>query len=300
MRIRLVLVVLFALLVAVQSVAHQFPPAQIVSDEGGPVAITGVVTYTNPFFTSGVASPVVILEDQAGFVDRNEYYIFPSASQVLGQITSDFYTSPFSYSIALPIEPQGTLRDVDNDGETDSGVMIYAVAYWNNVWGDPFLEERDLSGGGWSSAYASTRVSEDPENRLEIIGGSYLIYVPESGQGFPSGFGADGLLFTEDDPIVEAPVGYSVVNLDSEPFTFDRRREQVIDLIEPEGAALVDYANLSYTEAFDAMVEKLRNEYAFSEYKGLDWDAVFKKYRELLATAEWGGATPAVSAREGA
>ncbi|MBP6297904.1 MAG: PDZ domain-containing protein [Anaerolineae bacterium] len=291
MRIRLVLVVLFALLVAVQSVAQQFPPAQIVSDEGGPVAITGVVTYTNPFFTSGVASPVVILEDQAGFVDRNEYYIFPSASQVLGQITSDFYTSPFSYSIALPIEPQGTLRDVDNDGETDSGVMIYAVAYWNNVWGDPFLEERDLSGGGWSSAYASTRVSEDPENRLEIIGGSYLIYVPESGQGFPSGFGADGLLFTEDDPIVEAPVGYSVVNLDSEPFTFDRRREQVIDLIEPEGAALVDYANLSYTEAFDAMVEKLRNEYAFSEYKGLDWDAVVKKYRARFEEADAAGDT---------
>lgn len=289
MRIRLLLIALFVLLGGYQSLSQQFAPTQVINDEGGPVVITGVVTYTNPFFTSGVASPVVILEDQAGFVDRNEYYIFPPESQVLGQITSDFYASPFGYSIALPIEPQGTLRDVDQDGETDPGIMIYAVAYWNNVWGDPFLEERDLSGGGWSSAYASTRVSEDPENRLEIIGGKYLIYVPAAGQGFPSGFGPDGLLFTGDDPIVEAPVGYSVVDLDVEPFTFDRSREQVIDLIEPEGAALVDFSGLSYTAAFDAMVEKLRNEYAFTEYKGLDWDAVVKKYRARFEEADAAG-----------
>lgn len=277
---------LLAFLFGGRVLAQDLPPANVINDEGGPVAITGSVTYTNPFFTTGVASPVVILEDQAGFVDRNEYYIFPPESQVLGQITSDFYESPFAYSIALPIEPQGTLRDVDNDGETDPGVMVYAIAYWNNVWGDPFLEERDLSGGGWSSAYASTRVSEDPEERFEIIGGKFLIYVGQEGQGFPSGFGPDGLLFTEDDPIVEAPVGYSVVNLDTEPFTFDRSREQVIDLIEPEGAALVDFSDLSYTDAFDAMIEKLQNEYAFTEYKGLDWDAVHKKYRPKFEQAD--------------
>lgn len=286
MRNRTLLLLLLAVLLAGRVLAQELPPANVVNDEGGPVAITGSVTYTNPFFTTGVASPVVILEDQAGFVDRNEYYIFPPESQVLGQITSDFYESPFTYSIALPIEPQGTLRDVDNDGETDPGVMVYAIAYWNNVWGDPFLEERDLSGGGWSSAYASTRVSEDPEARFEIIGGKFLIYAGQPGQGFPSGFGADGLLFTEDDPVVEVPVGYSVVDLDAEPFTFDRSREQVIDLIEPEGAALVDFSGLSYTDAFDAMIEKLQNEYAFTEYKGLDWDAVHKKYRPKFEQAD--------------
>jgi len=94
----------------------EFQPARIVNDEGGPVVIRGDVTYTNPFFTSGVAAPIIILEDQAGFVDRNEYFIFPPQSQTIGQLTSDFYTSPFSYNLALPIEPQGSLRDVDQDG----------------------------------------------------------------------------------------------------------------------------------------------------------------------------------------
>lgn len=263
-----------------------FPPAEIVNDEGGAVAVSGEVAYTNSFFTVGVAAPMVILEDQAGFVDRNENFILPPESQTLGQITSDFFTSPFSYSIALPIEPQATLRDVDNDGEEDPGVMVYAIAYWTNIFGDPFLEERDLYGGGWSTAYASTRVSNDVSTRREIVGGKFLVYAPDDQQGFPSGFGEDGLLFTEDDPVVGLPQGYTVVDLDSDPFTFDRSAEPVIDLIEPEGVAMSDFSELSYSEAFDAMIEKMRTEYAFTEYKEIDWDAMIEEFRPRFVEAE--------------
>ena len=41
---------------------------------------------------------------------------------------------------------------------------------------------------------------------------------------FPSGFGADNKLFTDDDPLVRLPAGYTVVNMDTTPFTFDRSR----------------------------------------------------------------------------
>ncbi len=249
------------------------PPAEIVNDEGGPVSITGDVTYTNPYFTLGVAAPLVILEDQAGFVDRNERFLMPLASQTLGQITSDFFTSPFSYSIALPIEPQGTLRDVDQDEAEEPGVQIFAVAYWTNTFGDSFLEERDLYGGGWSTAYASTRVSEDADTEREIVGGKFLLYSPDDEQGFPSGFGDDGLLFTEDDPIVILPQGYTIADMDTDPFTFDRSRHPVIDLIEPEGTALVDLSGESYPDAFNEFIDILAKEYAFTEYKGIDWEA---------------------------
>ena len=263
-----------------------FPSAEIINDEGGPVAVRGQVEYTNAFFTLGVASPMVILEDQAGFVDRNEAFLLPKESQTLGQITSDFYTSPFSYTVALPIEPQASLRDVDNDGARDTGVMVYAVAYWTNTFGDPFLEERDLYGGGWSTAYASTRVSDDADSKREIIGGKFLVYAPDDQQGFPSSFGADGLLFTADDPTVGLPQGYTVVDLDTEPFTFDRSHEIEIDLIEPKSAALADFSALSYTDAFDAMIEKMRKEYAFTELKGIDWDALSEEFRPRFETAE--------------
>lgn len=262
------------------------PPATVINDEGGTLGITGEVAYTNPFFNAGVAAPVVILEDQAGFVDRDENYLMPVESQTLGQITSDFYNSPFSYSVALPIEPKGASRDVDNDGETDSGVQVFAIAYWNNTFGDPFLEERDLGGGGWSTAYASTIVSDDPEKEHEIVGGKFLVYASDTQQGFPSGFGNDGLLFTEDDPIVTLPQGYTVVDMDSEPFIFDRSSNPVIDLIEPEGAALVDYSDLSYTDAFDALVDQLKNEYAFTEYKGIDWEALRDEFHARFEDAD--------------
>ena len=277
---------LFSATPAPVALAQTIPAAPIVNDEGGAVAVSGVVTYTNAFFTTGVAAPMVILEDQAGFVDRNEGFILPKASQTLGQITSDFYTSPFSYTIALPIEPQASLRDVDQDGEEETGVMVYAIAYWTNIFGDPFLEERDLYGGGWSTAYASTRVSEDVSTQRKIVGGKYLVYAPDDQQGFPTGFGADKLLFTEDDPIATLPQGYTVVDLDTDPFTFDRSREPVIDLIEPEGSALDDFSAMSYSEAFDAMIEKMRTEYAFTEFKQIDWDAKIAEYRPRFVEAE--------------
>ena len=144
------------------------PPAKIVNNEGGPVSVTGDVAYTNGFFTSGVDEPLVILEDEAGFVDRNHGFLIPEKSQVIGKITSDFFTSPFSYSLDLPIEPSGDLRDVDQNATKDTGVMVYGVAYWTNTWGDPFLEKRDLYGGGWSSAYASFRVDPNPSVRAEV------------------------------------------------------------------------------------------------------------------------------------
>ena len=249
------------------------PAAQIVNDEGGAVRISGSVTYTYPFFTLGVAQPLVILEDQAGFVDRNEHFLMPIASQTIGQITSDFFTSPFQYSLALPIEPQGSYRDVDNDDVEDQGVQIFAIAYWDNTFGDPFLEERDLYGGGWSTAYASTRISDDIETDREIVGGVFLVFTTDDQQGFPSGFGEDDLLFTDDDPIVTLPQGYTIVNMDAEPFSFDRSRNPVVDLIEPEGIALIDYSDQSYSDAFNSLVDLLTKEYAFTEYKEIDWEA---------------------------
>ncbi|MEZ4669126.1 MAG: S41 family peptidase [Anaerolineae bacterium] len=272
------------LLVAAQSV--DIPAATIVNDEGGPVAISGSVNYSNGFFTLGVDEPLVILEDEAGFVDRNHGFLMSEQSQVMGKITSDFFTSPFTYSVELPIEPAASLRDVDNNGSKDTGVMIYAVAYWTNTWGDPFLEQRDLFGGGWSTAYSSAHVDQNPSAHGEIIGGNFVVYSPDDQQGFPSGFGDDKKLFTEDDPIVRLPQGYTIVNMDSDPFTFDRSKYPVIDLIEGEGTAQEDFSSLSYTKAFDAMIEMFRKKYAFTELKKIDWDAKKAEFRPLVETAE--------------
>lgn len=259
----------------------------ITQDQGsGPKIVTGKVTYTNTFFTAGVAEPEVILEDEGGFVNRNRKFTIPIQSQVIGEITSDFYTSPFSYTLSLPAEPNGTLHDVNHDGKTDTGVMVFAVAYWTNTWGDPYLERRDQGGGGWSSAYASTRVSQNRDSYLEVFGGKYLVYAPDDKEQFPSGFGPDKKLFTNDDPITNIPAGWSVVDMDKTPFAIDRSERPTIDLIEPENLALDDFSKLSYTDAFDKMVEKFTKEYAWTELKNIDWAAKAEQFRPQFAKAE--------------
>ena len=252
----------------------------------GTKIVSGSVTYTNAFFTAGAAEPEIILEDQGGFVERDRKFIIPVKSQVIGQITSDFYTSPFTYSLTLPEEPNGTLHDVDHDGKQETGVMVFAIAYWTNTWGDPYLERRDLMGGAWSSAYASTQVSDNPESYLEVFGGKYLVYAPDDQQQFPSDFGADKKLFTDDDPVMDLPVGWSLIDMDQSPFSVDRSEKPTIDLIEPESTALDDFSQLSYTEAFDKMLEKFTNEYAFTELKKIDWAAKGKEFRPRFEEAE--------------
>lgn len=267
-------------------------PTSSPQDQGGEQAragtkiVSGSVTYTNAFFTEGVAEPEVILEDQGGFVTRDRKFLIPVESQVIGQITSDFYTSPFTYSLTLPEEPNGTLHDVDHDGNQETGVMVFAVAYWTNTWGDPYLERRDQGGGGWSTAYASTKISDNPDSYREVYGGKYLVYAPDDKQQFPSDFGVDKKLFTDDDPVMAIPAGWSVIDLDQSPFGVDRSEKPTIDLIEPESAALDDFSQLSYTQAFDKMLEKFTNEYAFTELKKIDWAAKGKEFRPRFEEAE--------------
>ena len=254
--------------------------------DSGPKIITGNVSYTNTFFTEGVAEPEIILEDEGGFVTRNRKFVIPIESQVIGEITSDFYKSPFTYSLSLPAEPNGTLHDVNHDNKKDTGVMVFAIAYWTNTWGDPYLELRDQGGGGWSNAYASTKISTNRDSYMEVYGGKYLVYAPDDKQQFPSGFGDDKKLFTNDDPIMNIPAGWSVVDMDKTPFAIDRSEKPTIDLLEGESAAMDDFSKLSYTDAFDKMVEKFKKEYAWTELKQIDWDAKAKEFRPRFEDAE--------------
>jgi hypothetical protein len=220
-----------------------------------------------------------MLEDQGGFVDRDLEFEFPLVGQAIGPVEL-FDEDTVTFSLALPAIPQGTQVDVDNNGQTNEGVQIFAVAYWSNTWGGPFLEQRD--GTGWSTNYASTTTDADRE--YEIDGGTLIVWAPDDTQGFPTGFGEDGMLFTEDDPTSPISAGYTLVNLDEEPFDF--YKEARPDMILHEGdAAVKDYSEMSYIEAFDALFEKASREYPFTVEKDIDWDALYDEYSSRIANA---------------
>jgi C-terminal processing protease CtpA/Prc len=241
-----------------------------------PVFITGDIPYTSPFFTNTISEPFVLLEDQAGFANRDKEFQFTLAGQALGPVEVQEDES-VTYSLALPAIPQGTQLDVDNNGVTDDGVQIFAVAYWSNIWGGPFLEERD--GSGWSTAYVSTIT--DPEREDEIIGGTLIVWAPDDEQSFPTGFGDDDLLFTDDDPVAPIPAGYNIINLSQEPFGFSKEPRPYISLYEGE-IAVNDFSTESYPAAFKSLFDKVSSEYPFTEEKNIDWQELKAKYDSRL------------------
>lgn len=247
-----------------------------------PVLVTGTIPFTSPFFLAGNAEPFVLLEDQAGFYKRDLEFEFPLAGQAIGPVDV-LDENTLSFTLPLPSVPQGTLFDLDNNGEEDKGVMVFQVAYWSNTWGGPFLEERD--GTGWSTAYTSA--TTDPFRDHEINGGYLIIWAPDNEQSFPYGYGEDEKLFTEDDPVQSIPAGYSIVDLNSTPFRVYKEPNPIFELIEGAGA-VHDYSEMSYEEAFDTMFEKVRVEYPFTEEKGINWDALYNQFAPRIASARNG------------
>jgi C-terminal processing protease CtpA/Prc len=251
-----------------------------------PHELTGTYEVTNDFvLATYYVENAVALTDMHGFVVRDLAWELPVDSQALGFMTFDAETLKGTFELDLPARPEGEFNDVDNDDVQETGVQIFAVAYSPNLYGGPFSEGDDRS-RGWPSYLAS--VKTDSENKDEVIGGKLVVWSPDANQQFPTGFGADGLLFTADDPVGVIPVGYSIVDLDQDPFVVTQEANPQLTLYEPQDIAVKDYSAMSYTEAFDTMFEVIGKEYAFAGIEGKvpDWDALYAALKPRVEKAE--------------
>ena len=213
-----------------------------------PVKITGEFSYSNDFVVETyMVEQAVALADMTGFVKRDKEYVTTTESQTLGFMQSDFNNNSATYWIQLPVQPEGTMNNVDPTGKSDKGVQIFAVSYWPNLAGGPYSEGDDPT-LGWPTYLAS--VKTDTENNDEVTGGKLLIWSPDDNQQFPTDFGADGLLFTKDDPVAPVQSGYSVIDLDSTPFGISREAEPRITLYEPTDIAIKDFSSDSVYRRF--------------------------------------------------
>jgi C-terminal processing protease CtpA/Prc len=254
--------------------------------EQQPALITGQYEITNDFvLATYYVENAVALTDMHGFVIRDQEWELPVISQVMGFMTFDPTSLSGTYELSLPLAPRGVLNDLDQDGRPDQGVQVFAVAYSPNLYGGPFSEGDDRS-RGWPTYLAS--ITTDTENQDEVTGGKLVVWAPDAAQKFPTGFGADDLLFTADDPVGAIPVGYTIVDLDQDPFTFLQEAEPELRLYEPTDIAVKDLSGLSYTDAFDQMLEVVQTEYAFADVAGKApvWSALRADLRPRVEQAE--------------
>ena len=264
----------------------QLPALEVTPLADQPYQVTGSFQVSNGFVVGTYfVEHAVALTDMHGFVIRDEEWELPVDSQVLGYAEIDLDSLTGIFDLNLPIQPEGEFNDVDNNGKSDKGVQIFAVAYSPNLTGGPFSSGDDRS-RGWPSYLAS--VMTDSENNDEVVGGKLIVWSPDDAQGFPTGFGADGLLFTADDPTAVIPSGYSFVDLSGSRFKVTREASANFTLFEPQDVALKDFSELSYTDAFDKMFEIVRKEYAFNgiEGKAPDWDALYSELKPRVGQAE--------------
>lgn len=275
-------------------IAHAFSVLIVVSlllgacgRAGGdePYLITGSMDYTNSFISAIFEEHVVALVDMYGFVTRDEEWEIPVASQSLGYMDMDEETMHAEYTLQLPARPTGQFVDVDNDARAETGVQVFAVAYWPNVYGDPYSTGDDRS-RGWAAGFSSNKT--DPERDDTVNGGILVVWAPDGRQSFPTGYGDDNELFTADDPVASIPAGWTIVDLDQAPFAFLKEAEPVVDLYEPSDYAVKDYSGDSYTQAFDQLIEFLRLNYAFNGVEGKqpDYDALVNELRPRVEQAE--------------
>ncbi len=258
-------------------------PALAVSDQ--PSKITGSFTYTNDIITTYYVEHAVALVDMYGFITRNDDWEIPVSSQTLGYLRMDTEAKKGTYELELPARPEGHFADVDHDGKEEQGVQVFAVSYWPNLTGGPYAVGDDRA-QGWPDYLAS--VKTDSDNDDEVIGGKLVVWAPDDQQEFPTDFGPDGLLFTADDPVAPLPAGYTIVDLDQSPFQFSRPQTADLTLYEPKEAAVKDFSQDTFTQAFDKMFDFARTHYAFNGYpeKEPDWDTLYARVKPEVEKAE--------------
>src|SRR5258708_5174572 len=150
---------------------------------------------------------------------------------------------------------------------------------------NPFILE-DAAGPyewhGWPSDLDSLRFEAASG---AVTGGRLLVWAADDQELFPTGYGPDGQLFSADDPLGPLAAGWTVVDLDQQPF--ERLRQHTVEVPIVETLATSnDLSRLSYTQAFDALVKELRLRYTFTTYKHIDWPALVDAIRPQVQQAE--------------
>ncbi len=256
--------------------------------DSGVTQIHGAIRVTNRFELSSTDESIVALLDLTAFIKRDRNLTLPYADQT----SAGIYTDPGRgtldaraggrYTIPLPIEPRGTINNVAH-GQGGAGVMAFSVDFFTNEIGDPFFGPFEFT--GWSNGNDGLAFDQGTG---EVNQGEFLVWSPDDNELFPTGFGPDGKLFTDDDPVGPLKHGWTVIKVFADkkkPFQQIRTAHTEVPILEGLYANN-DLSNLSYTAAFDELVKQLRIRYVFTDFKHMDWDKIVKDIRPLVQKAD--------------
>jgi len=245
----------------------------------GPRAITGEAGSGNFGVSPNLfPNPTAALIDVTNILRGQPELFVSEAGQILGIFTKPLFPMPGQVRINLPMAPTGASLDMDNDGQEEAGIQVYALAVASNIILDSYLQQLEQ---GALSSYLMDAITG------VITEGTFLIYAPDAEQGFPAGAGADGQWFTADDPTITLPTGYTVAILGAGgTVTLDRSPEVAINTIEPAEQVSPDFADQGLLESFHSLIDTLKERYAYTELRNLDWEEIRAQYLPEVEQAD--------------
>lgn len=214
---------------------------------------------------------VIALMDQGPyFVQRQSAHVAPAKSQWLAMPRGDSTGA----AIELPPNPEGTTYDLTTGRvrPAGSGVRIFALSLHADVPQRTARRSLDAIEQHAMLRASSVRTEWPAQGGaiLEPTGGKLLVWASDARQRFPSGFGADGQLFTADDPMLTLPEGYSVVTLEPQGLRFDRAQEIVLAFHAVQPAQDIDLSRLASGDAVQALTALIAERHPLASANGFD------------------------------
>jgi C-terminal processing protease CtpA/Prc len=259
------------------------PPSKIFNIKTlnlGVKTLKGKITMDPNLLSREDYSSVIMLQDASSIVLHDRTIPASSEAQTLGFITQDGEDSMFT--LMLPIQPKGKYHDLDHDGVDDQGVQVFYISMETRHGGGAYFEKYE----DWSLNNSSIYFKDDTIQNIE--GGYLIVWAPDDKQSFPSDFGKDGILFTEDDPTKALEQGYTMIDMTYTTIVFGRVAEQFINLYQFDLAMNLDLEDMSYTEAFDSLFKDMKENYAFLGVTGKepDWETIYNLVYPDVQSAE--------------
>ena len=244
--------------------------------QDGPHAVIGEIDsrYMNPALYQNTT---VALVDISNYILGNPEKFIQDEHQILGYFTDSLFPSPGRYRIDLPIEPMATSVDLDNNKHHDKGVRVFALYISANLTGNSYLQQLE-------QFYTKVSGYLDDSGLLK---GSVLVYAPDGNQRFPAGPGADQKWFTRDDPTTALEMGYTKVSVSgSGAAVLDRSTLLEFDPVPAPASEIPDFSDQGILESYNSLLDLLKERYAYTEYRNLNWDTIRARYLGAVRRAD--------------
>lgn len=250
------------------------------SPEDLPTRVTGEFDFKSAivpkYFSQGATAALICISDSLTGTSANWV---PKSEQIIGRFTTPVWTAPIKFEIDLPFVPTCRSVDVDNNGQPDNGVKLFAAINAIHLYGDSYLEQLEQESGFLS-------ILSDAKNGT-IRSGTVLVYAPDNNQKVPISFGPDKRLFTADDETVGVPAGYSLMKIAADgKITFDNSTTPRMDILQPEEGKNPDFSGQGILESFNSLIDLLKERYAYTELRKIDWEKKRADYLPRVKAAD--------------